>query len=434
MKYFALLKDSIVETLDRKSLYVVLILSGLLILLCASIGFRRLSAPETLGHVVRNFQIISKSADHGRVRIKTGATYEATHVESKEKDHTFTLKASPLREFHKAVLTWKAVQKGTVKDDDDPVEGVHADKVSDPGPDDEVRFLRSQFRSEMIMSADIEPIASDPDSRSFKVELSNPRYVALEGGYETTFLFGVWSARIPFSVAIILAFMEYLVATWIAGIFGVILAVIFTAGFVPGMLQKGTLDLVLAKPVRRPLVLLTKYFGGLFYVLIPATVLIGGCWLVISWRSGYFNYGFLMSIVVLVTVFAVLYSFAVLIGVLTRSTIATILLTVGLWFFSWLVAKGNIVFNRGILDAPPAVGKAFEKTRLFLPRTTEWGDVATYYIVVGNLGPELRALLAAREEDFELEEPNFWSLGLSSGGFIIVMLGLACWVFSRRDY
>lgn len=435
MKYVALLKDSIVETLDRKSLYVVLSISALLILLCASVGFRRLDVAETLGHVVRNFQTINKPMSHEPTNIRTDVKYEVSNVEKVENDHKFVLRVSPVREFHRAVLTGKAVQKGTVKNSGDAVEGIEGDKVSDPGPEAEARFLRSQFRNQMIMSADIEPIASDADARSFQVVLNNPRYVALEGGYETTFFFGAFSARLPFSVAVFLLLVELFVSQWVAGFFGVILAVIFTAGFVPGMLQKGTLDLVLAKPVRRPLVILTKYVGGLFYVLIPATVLIGGCWLAISWRSGYYNYGFLVSILVLVTLFAVLYSFSVLMGVLTRSTIATILLTIGLWFFSFLVAQGHGLFNTsGLIHAPPAVGKTFEKARLFLPRTSELGAVATYYIAMGNLGPEMKALLDSREETSNLQKPDFWSLGLSSGGFIVVMLGLACWVFSRRDY
>ena len=51
MKYLALLKDSLVETLDRKSLLVVLIISVLLILVCASIGFNELDAS---GRVARH--------------------------------------------------------------------------------------------------------------------------------------------------------------------------------------------------------------------------------------------------------------------------------------------------------------------------------------------------------------------------------------------
>ncbi len=437
MKYLALLKDSLVETLDRKSLYVVLSISALLIIMCASIGFRPLDVAGALKHVLNNFDTVTKPMSNHPVYIHFDTKFEATGVETTGKDHKFTLRVSPVGEFHREVLTWKAVQKGNVRDKGDPVEGIDGATVADPGSEEEVRFLRAQFRNGMIPRCEIEPLSADSDSKSFSVFLKDPRYVALEGGHEASFLFGAFSVRLPVSLAVFLLFIEVLVADWIGGFFGVMLAVIFTAGFVPGMLQKGTLDLVLAKPVRRPFIILTKYLGGLFYVIIPATVLIGGCWLVISWRSGFFNFGFLASIGALAAIFAVLYSFAVLMGILTRSTIATILLTIALWFFSFLVAQGHLLFNKSPelgINAPPVIGQSFEAARLFLPRTTELSQVSNYYIVMGNLGPELKALLEGRQGPSSMQEPEWLSIGLSSLGFIAAMLGLACWAFSRRDY
>lgn len=436
MRYVALLKDSLVETLDRKSLYVVLGVSVLLILVCASIGFRELNDTEMLNRVVGNFGSLYKpGSPEVQHRSFDSLKFEMQDVTAEGKDHRFTLHVSPLKEFHRAVLTWNAMQKGLVKKRDDPVEGIKDDSVADPGPELEARFLRSQFRLNMVPRAEVESIPGGEDRRSFKVVARSPRVGAMEGGHEITFLFGALSGRLPMSQAVFLLLVEIAVADWIGGFVGVMLAVVFTAGFVPGMLQKGTLDLLLAKPVRRPVILLTKYIGGLFYVAIPATVLIGGCWLAISWRSGYFNYGFLASIGVLIAIFAVLYSFAVLMGVLTRSTIATILLTIALWFLSWVLVQAHGVLTRpqfGI-NAPGAVSRTIEKVRWILPRTTELAKVSAYYIVMGNLGPELDVLMEGRDPE-EFEKPKWGTLVLSSLGFIAVMLGLACWTFSRRDY
>jgi hypothetical protein len=182
-------------------------------------------------------------------------------------------------------------------------------------------------------------------------------------------------------------------------------------------------------------VLLTKYAGGLFYALIPAMFLIGGCWLAISARSGYWNFGFLASIGVLVVIFGVLYSFTVLMGVLFRSTIASILLTIGLWFLSSMIANAHLVLRSPEIapKVPAAITKTIGVLRLGLPRTTEWGQVSTYFVMKGNLGPDMEMVVEDQGRR-GFGRPEWLSLCLSSAGFIAVMLGLACWTFSRRDY
>ena len=417
MKYLALLKDSFVETLDRKSFYVVLILAALLVLLCASIGFKKLDAAGTLNHLVQDFDSFRSEDRAHRFELK----FEAKDVVAGDSEYKFVLHASPEEEFHKAVKEWNSIQKKP--------EAVDAN--APPGSELEVRFLKAQFRKENVMRPEIEPAASG-HGHEFRVTMPNPRYMTLDGAYEISFLFGAFKGRLGMSMAIFLIVVEITVAEWIGGFFGILIAIIFTAGFVPNLLQKGTLDLVLAKPVRRPLVLLAKYAGGIIYVMIPATALIGGCWLAISTRAGFFNFGFLASIAVLATVFAVLYSFTVLMGVLTRSTIASILLTIGLWIVSFVMAV--LVHPDSDIRIPPSVAKTIETAQLLAPRTSELGQVSQYCIAMGNLGPDMEGTLESRHAAGRVREPKWFSLILSSAGFIAAMLGLACWILSRRDY
>jgi ABC-type transport system involved in multi-copper enzyme maturation permease subunit len=418
MKYLALLKDSFVETLDRKSFYVVLILAALLVLLCASIGFKKLDSAGTLNHIVQDFDTFRSKDKTHRFELK----FEAKDVVVGESEYRFVLHASPDDEFHKAVKEWNGIQQKP-----EPLEG-----EAPPTPDLELRFLKAQFRKENITRSEVEAATSDAHRHEFRVTMPNPRYVTLEGAYEISFLFGAFKGRLDMSMAIFLILVEITVAEWIGGFFGILIAIIFTAGFVPNLLQKGTLDLVLAKPVYRPLVLLAKYAGGIIYVMIPATALIGGCWLAISWRADFFNFGFLASIAVLATVFATLYSFTVLMGVVTRSTIASILLTIGLWIVSFVMAV--LTHPDTDIRIPPAVASAVEKAQLFAPRTSELGQVSQYCIAKGNLGPDLDGTLEGRHAAGRVREPKWVSLILSSVGFITAMLALACWILSRRDY
>ena len=437
MRYLSILKESLVETLDRKSLYFILVIAALLIVMCASFSFRELDTAGALEHVVGNFGTVVKPHSATFRPMTFTVEFKVSDVKSEGKDHEFQLTASPVKEFHRAVLSWDALNRGVLKDPDDPVEGIAKETVKDPGAELETKFLRAQFRLQMINRVEVEALPTESGARRFKVAATTSSKVTLDGAHEASMFFGLVSFKLPMSLAIFLFLIETTVAEWIAGFFGVMLAVVFTAGFVPGMLQKGTLDLLLAKPVRRPLILLTKYFGGLFYVLIPATLLIGGCWLAISWRSGFYNFGFLASIGVLGAIFAVLYSFAVLMGVLTRSTIATILLTIGLWFFSFGVAKTHEVFQNSHefgFTPPAALATTVEKVRLVLPRTSELGQRSTFAILKGNLGPELESIRSFRSDQGDFPVPSGWSLAISSVGFIVAMLGLACWIFNRRDY
>jgi len=442
MRYLAILKDSLVETLDRKSLYFILTIAVLMILVCFSVGFRELDVAGTLEYIVKDFGNVGKFDGRKMIRLEYPATFtvsairETTATGGRTQEFEFTLTAKPVADFHRAVLAWKALEGGKVKNEGDPIEGITAGSVADPGRELEADFLRDQFKKQQVHRTEIEPKEGTGDERAFRVLVRTSSRATLEGAHEISLLFGVWSGRFPGSLAMLLMLAEYFVAEWIGGFFGVILAVIFTAGFVPSMLQKGTLDLLLAKPVRRPLVLVTKYLGGLFYVLIPAAVLVGGCWLAISWRSGYWNFGFLTAIGSLAAVFAVLYSFAVFIGVLTRSTIASILFTIGLWFFCFILNQAHFALNKSPelgLRAPAAICKTLEIVRLGLPRTTELNQASTYFIIKGNLGNELDAMMEGQARSRDLA-PEWLSLAISSVAFIAVMLGLACWIFSRRDY
>ena len=54
--------------------------------------------------------------------------------------------------------------------------------------------------------------------------------------------------------------------------------VIITGFFIPNMLRKGTLDLLLVKPISRWTLLLYKYVGGLSFIFLNAAVAVIGIW------------------------------------------------------------------------------------------------------------------------------------------------------------
>src|SRR5688572_14282325 len=52
-------------------------------------------------------------------------------------------------------------------------------------------------------------------------------------------------------------------------------SLISTASFIPSMLEKGTIDLLISKPLSRATILLSKYIGAVLFVFLSMVFLMG---------------------------------------------------------------------------------------------------------------------------------------------------------------
>jgi ABC-type transport system involved in multi-copper enzyme maturation permease subunit len=125
----------------------------------------------------------------------------------------------------------------------------------------------------------------------------------------------------------VIGFVESLVVESLAGDIAMVFCISATAFFVPRMLEKGAADTLFSKPVSRATLLLSRYASGLVFVTILATVLLSGIWLGLLVVSGWNDPGLLWGILTLVYLYGILHAFSTCIGVLTRSTVAAILLS-----------------------------------------------------------------------------------------------------------
>jgi ABC-type transport system involved in multi-copper enzyme maturation permease subunit len=121
--------------------------------------------------------------------------------------------------------------------------------------------------------------------------------------------------------------------SWLA----TILAVISTAGIFPDLLTSGSIDLFVSKPISRLRLFITEYAAGLLFVALQVTVFSAACFLVIGLRGGVWEPGLFLAVPILVCFFSYLFSVSTLLGVVTRSTVAALLLTLLFWFFVWAV-------------------------------------------------------------------------------------------------
>jgi ABC-type transport system involved in multi-copper enzyme maturation permease subunit len=121
----------------------------------------------------------------------------------------------------------------------------------------------------------------------------------------------------------------------------VLLALVSTAGIFPDLIAGGSIDVYLSKPISRLRLFLTKYLTGLVFVLLQATVFAAAAYLVLGLRAGRWMPAVWLLVPLVVCIFSYLFAICVLLGVVTRSTVASILVTVLIWLFLFLGTKAE---------------------------------------------------------------------------------------------
>ncbi len=110
-----------------------------------------------------------------------------------------------------------------------------------------------------------------------------------------------------------------------------ILAIISTAGIFPDFLAGGSVDLFIAKPISRLRLFLSKYFAGMLFAFLQVTCFAIVAFFVVGIRGKMWEWRLFLAIPIVLCLFSYLYAIAVLLGVMTRSTIATLMLTILMW-------------------------------------------------------------------------------------------------------
>lgn len=130
-------------------------------------------------------------------------------------------------------------------------------------------------------------------------------------------------------------FVELALAGGVADALGLLLTLVWTAGFLPGFLDGRSVSVLFAKPVSRRLLIAGKYLGVLSFVLFHAALFVGGTWLAIGCRTGVWETTYFWAIPLLLLHFAIFFSFSVLLAVCTRSTVACVFGSVFFWCICW---------------------------------------------------------------------------------------------------
>jgi hypothetical protein len=437
MKLFAMLKDSLREAVDRKIFAAMLILAGLLTLFVASISYRPITLEDEL---------------QTAVRMMTWGISFNPHLGKPE------FRIENFRQTNDAKEPWRGDYQFEWV-----AEAKEMDKLPPGLPTTERDVRRFMTGVHYLDNVEVSKNQSDdPKQVRFTVTTHGTTVEdALGWRYEPSILFAIPLPWFHISVREMVLFIEDTLVGGLGAWVAVLIGVIITASFIPNLLQKGAVELWLSKPIRRPALIVYKYLGGLMFVFLITTATVLGVWAAIGVRSGIWAPGFLIVIPAVTFYFALLYSVSTLAAVFTRSTVVAILLTLAVWFGLWLNgavhatldgfrhertkleqtvrdASGGVTDDelspeeRRARPTPPDISQwvytVSDGLYKAFPRTREMGDLTGYWIGRGLLSE------ADQKRREKTDRPPWWETVGVTAAFIGVMLGLACWKFSRTDY
>lgn len=295
-----------------------------------------------------------------------------------------------------------------------------------------------------------------------------------------SFGFGLWKFDNPIVVKgsdgaemfYLLLFTSFIVPHWL-GFLAVLLALVTSCSVFPELMKEGSIETILSKPVSRWKVFYVKYLGMLGFMALPLTMFCLIVFLAMGLRVGVWKPEVFWAVPLLTFVFSILYSFAVLVGVKTKSTLFALLSTMLLWGLSFLIHGGEkLIYNVGIMPAEAGMvidtqgggvvetGEAIEpdetavkfynryraatwispkprKSTLLLGRllvfNEELGLMAGKSLLGLALGVEEGGLSTAAQAKAE-QRMSLSEILVPSALFQVVCLGLAGWIFSRRDF
>lgn len=125
-----------------------------------------------------------------------------------------------------------------------------------------------------------------------------------------------------------------------------ILALVSVSSLFPDFLASGAIELTLSKPIARTRLFLTKFMMGLLFVALQVSAFAFTSYLVIGLRGGGWELRLFWAVPIVLLFFSYLYSVNALLGLVTRSTIASLLLTMLFWAFLFSTNLTDQIFTQ----------------------------------------------------------------------------------------
>ncbi|MFK7767454.1 MAG: ABC transporter permease subunit [Mariniblastus sp.] len=348
--YFAIIKDSFRAAMASRVLYVLLVLITILLLAIAPFHMRETLDWELSGGNVRNpdrllRRIVAEKNEKPIARIWDSLSAKmqkklTTIVERKD-DGSASEASTGMPETMMDAETHQFLIReinSAIKDSDFYQEA-----------DWEKTLLPSEAE-ELIKSGNLTETRSRRLNRLLIATAVSPE---IETGQKTAleFFYAVWPTWIGPVGMTHQEFAQMLTSTlpvyfdkFVLSI-GLLIAVLVTANLIPETFEAGSLNLLLSKPISRWGLYVAKFVGGCAFVALCACYLFLGVWLWMGIGMGVWDRAMLLSIPLYIIVFAIYFSVSAFVGLLWRSAIVSVILTLLFWACCFSAGAVNGLFS-----------------------------------------------------------------------------------------
>ena len=135
-------------------------------------------------------------------------------------------------------------------------------------------------------------------------------------------------------------FAQLGVGYWLAWI-ATIIGLVSTASIFPDFVDRGSIDLMLSKPIGRARLFFTKFLTGLLFAGLQVTVFTLASFLVIGLRGGDWEPWIFIAVPLVLVFYSYLFAVQAAIGLVTGSVIASVIGVFLFWFVISLVQTGD---------------------------------------------------------------------------------------------
>lgn len=255
----------------------------------------------------------------------------------------------------------------------------------------------------------------------------------------------------PMGRALIGAILTQLIGRWYIGLIGIILSLVATCSVIPSLMERGAIDIAVSKPISRSTLFLGKYLGSMVFVLLQSTLFVVLTFLVVGFRWNYWAPAYLWCIPLFVILYSYIYAFTALFGVMTRSPMASLLLSLFAWIciftpqltYEMLEKSSALGFdvNQRWIDSAKVLKTIFPNTReiphiagKLIGASSEselQGQPDEDIIDVGLMQVDVGKAVQAEQRIGDVNP--YTSIG-SSLAFEAVIVMIAMWKFSRKEF
>ena len=144
-------------------------------------------------------------------------------------------------------------------------------------------------------------------------------------------------------------YSNFLVTIWLSWI-AAVLALISTCTIFPEFVKSGAIELTLSKPISRIKLFFVKYFVSLLFVLLQVLLFCIGIFICVGLRIGEWNWAIFSAVPIVTIFYSYLFAVCVLVGMVTQSSITSLLITGIFWMVLWTAQSTEFWLNRFVIN------------------------------------------------------------------------------------